>query len=184
MKTRKKNIIISVSCLFIAGFIVLLVFTDFGKGLLNISTLKGTLIDKDTGRASGYSFEMLEMEDIENETVKGWVNRNAETGKANAGQTYYTLYNNAAEGMNMYLFMPKAKELTGSISRSNIKVSEMGTSLMIYIDTNEEVINNEESSDLILHIYIKSKNAKAKTERLIINGKTHSSAKSTFMMLD
>ena len=184
MNTRKKIIIIFVVCLIIVGLMSLLVFTEYGKNLLNFSKTKGVLIEKETGRLSAYSVEILEVEDIEKKSVKGWINNNIHTEKPNDDQVYYTLYDNAAEGMNMYLFMQEAKIAIGNINRSNIKVYEMGTSLMIYIDTNEGTINNGESSDLILHIYIKSKNAKAKTERLIINGKTYSSASSTFMMLD
>ena len=186
MKTRKKMIALSVIGLLIVGLASLLVFTDFGKELLNVNTRKGVLIDAETGKASAYSFEILKIEDIEKEAVKSWVNRSVASEKLYDNPVYYTLYNNASDGMNMYLFMPEAKEVMGDIARSNIKITEAGTSLMIHIDTDEKTMYDKESTDLILHVYANgnAKVANAKTETLIINGKTYAGVSSTFMMLD
>ena len=186
MKKRKKNITVPIIALFIVILASLFVFTDFGNVFLNIGKTKGILIDKETGKSSAYSLEILQLENLEKQAVKNWVERNITSEKSYGSQVYYTLYNNAGKDMDMYLFMPEAKEIIGNIIRSNVKVAESGTSLMIYIDTAEKIIYNKEAVDLILHIYANenSKQANAKTERLIINGKTYSDAGSTFMVLD
>ena len=186
MTIRKKSIVVSLIVLLVAGLVSILIFTDFGKAFINSYKTKGALTDRETGKKSAYSFEILKMKDIKKESVKGWINRNAANEKPYTDPVYYTLYNNANEGMDMYLFMPEAKELIGDAGRSNIRVTEAGTSLMIYIDTDEKTIYNIESTDLILHIYanITSEKSKTKTEGLIINGKTYSGVSSTFMVLD
>ena len=186
VKTRKKRIKASMLTLVIIGLAVLLVFTGFKKGLLNPAKPKNTLIDIETRKVSAYSFELLRMDDIKKESVKGWVNRIAASANPSDSPVYYTLYNNTGEGMDMYLFMPDAKELIGDISRSNITISEAGTSLAVHIDTDEKTMYNRESKDLILHVYVSGnpEEANAKTEELIINGKTYSGVSTTFMTLE
>ena len=186
MTTSRKVLIASVICLVVLAISSFFIFTDFGRALINFGKTKGVLIDRETGKASAYSVKILKMEDIEKDAVKGWLDRCIESYGLREEQAYYTLYNNAAEGMDMYLFMPEAKGGAGNISRSDIKVSKKGTSLMIYIDKEEETGYNKENTDLILHVYSnkKSGETKAKTERLIIDGKAYSSTSSTFMVLE
>jgi len=190
-KLSKKTIIlfaIAVLVLLAAGA---LVYTGIGENWLNVAMpqTRGSLVSGETGRPSSYSFEILKADKLKNNSVKRWIDKSMTGEEAKAEMAYFTLYNNSGESMDMYLLMPSAQELIGSISRADITVAEAGTALEIKIDTNRTITHdtstaaNAEGGDLVLRVYAK-KNAAAKSEMLIVNDKKYTCVKSTFMPLD
>ena len=158
------------------------------------------LLDKETNRESEYSLKVLRYDEIESELLLKWMDNSiasdtiaGETydgGTTDGGTTdgespvYYALYNNSSANLDIYLFMPAAKQIMGDVVHSSVRVTEANTALIIYIDTDEEATHTRESTDLILHIQAVSDKAKTKTEKLIINGVTYFCANTTFTSLD
>lgn len=145
---------------------------------------KGILLDKETNEASEYSLEVLRMGEIDNEFLIKWM----ETSMAGEiddsdGPVYYALYNNSSPSLDIYLFMPEAKAIMGDVTLLSTRITESGSALLIYIDTDEETQRSKESTDLILHIKAVSGSTKTKNERLIINGETYTCANTTFTAL-
>jgi hypothetical protein len=145
--------------------------------------LKGILLDKETNNESKYSLEILRYDELESELLKKWMDNSGETTDGN-NPVYYALYNNSSTNLDIYLFMPAAKQIMGDVTVSDIKVTEAGAALIIYIDTDDTTTHTKESVDLILHIQAVSGEATAKNERLIINGITYSCANTTFTALN
>jgi len=156
--------------------------TDLSNNPTNQS--EGILLDKETNSDSRYSFEVLKYDEIENELLKKWMD-NSIAGETTDGKNpvYYALYNNSSTTLDIYLFMPASKQVMGDVTLSNIRVTEAGTALIIYVDTDDKTTNTKDSTDLILHIQAVSDKAKARNERLIINGTTYSCANTTFTAL-
>ena len=144
----------------------------------------GILLDKETNSESQYSLEVLRYDEIESELLLKWMDNSISDDIADGeGPVYYALYNNSSANLDIYLFMPAAKQLIGDVIHSDMKVIEANTALIIYIETDEKTTHTRESRDLILHIQAVSGIAKAKTEKLIINGTTYSCANTTFTAL-
>lgn len=161
-------IIIALVIVFIAGL------GDVGKS--------GVLIDVKTNEESEYSMEILRQSEIENDKVLSWLNdcfKNQEDNEDN--EKYYTLKNMGSKGIDLYLYMPNAKEIIGDITMSNIKVTEAGTALKLIVETNDKTKHTRESGDLILHIYVTNKDdaTPIKSEMLIVNDKTYFCAAAT-----
>jgi len=144
----------------------------------------GILLDKETNNESQYSFEILRYDEIENELLKKWMD-NSIAGETTDGEdpVYYALYNNSSANLDIFLFMPEAQQVIGDVVLSNIRVTEAGNALIIYIDTDDTTTHTKGSKDLILRIQAISGIATAKNEKLIINGTTYSCANTTFTAL-
>ena len=175
---KKRMIIIApvvfVLALAIAGGAIFL-FTDWFRPQAQ-PILKGTLTG-DTGAESAYSLEILKYGDIDSEYIKKWIDERKDNRKYDGEPVYYTLnHDDVSTPIDIYIFMPDAKEIMGDISLPNIKVSEMGETLTIYIESKTNITKTKDSADLILHIYVEntSKSPTAITERLFINGKEYS----------
>jgi len=154
----------------------------------------GILLDKDTNTESEYSLKVFSYDEIESELLLKWMDKSI-AGDAIAGETtedettgdespvYYALYNNSSPNLDIYLFMPEAKQVMGDVIHSSVKITEANTALIIYIETDEKTTHTKEGLDLILHIQAISDKTKTKTEKLIINGITYSCANTTFTSL-
>ena len=160
-------------------------------GAFNKDETSGILIDHKTNEETVYSLEILKKDEV-NGSIKSWIEKSitADNAAKNTADeendaAYYTLYNNSSEGMEMYLFMPSANEIMGDIGMSNIKVAEAGTTLVMYIDTNNKTGHKKDSTDLILHVYVSGdiEKARAQSEQLIINEKTYAFASATYTEL-
>jgi hypothetical protein len=126
----------------------------------------------------------LTFDELESEYIKNWVNRNKQHGEANGKAVYYTLYDdNIYMPMEMYLFMPSAKEIMGDITLSNIKITESGAAIILNINAKNNIKRTKESTDLILHVTGSHEDAEARTERLVINGVTYTCPGATFTRL-
>ena len=144
----------------------------------------GILLDKDTNTESEYMLMVLRHDEIESELLLKWM-ANSIAGETTDGENpvYYALYNNSSPNLDIYLFMPEAKQVMGDVIHSSVKVTEANTALIIYIETDENTTHTRDSLDLILHIQATSDKAKTKTEKLIINGVEYSCANTTFTAL-
>ena len=142
------------------------------------------LLDKETNIPTQYSFELLSYDEIESELLLKWIGNSIASETTDGDNpVYYALYNNSSDNLDIYLFMPAARELIGDVSHSIIRVTEANTALLIYIDTDDNHTHTKESKDLILHIQAISGIATARNEKLIINGVTYTSANTTFTAL-
>ena len=184
MKKSTKIIIAVVIIILIAAVAEgLYLFGNFNSGEQE-QQLSGTIADKETGGETGYSLEILKRDDIQSPTVTKWISDSLEAAAPDS-QGYYTLYNNASESMDMYLFMPAAKEVMGNIDVTNVKAVVSGTTLMLSVDTGDKTKNTKESTDLIFHIKAGTDSdvTQAKSERLSVNGKAYSCLSSTFAVV-
>jgi len=145
---------------------------------------RGTLLDKATNNETEYWFEVLRYNEIEDELLKKWMDNSLSAVTDDDGDpVYYSLYNNSSDNLDVYLYMPDAKQIMGDVILSSIRVTEANTALIIYIETNSNTTYNKESRDLILHIQATSDTTKAKTDKLIIDGATYYCANATFTAL-
>ena len=146
--------------------------------------IEGILLNKETNNETEYSFEVLSYDEIENEFLRKWMDNSiADETTDGENPVYYALHNNSSDNLDIYLFMPAANLLMGDVILSSVKVTEAGTTLLIYVDTDEQTTHTKESKDLIIHIQAISGNATAKNERLIINTETYYCANTTFTVL-
>ena len=183
-KSNKKRlstiliVVISVT-LFVAIIVVYAYFTDFSEPSV------GVLKDLDTGEKTPYSMEILSYDGIENDYVRSWIDDKRTKGTIDGKPVYYTLYNDNYEApIEMYLFMPMAKDILGDISVSDILVSLNGDAILLNVEVKENISRDRLSDETILHLYAtdaSSDEAKAKTERLFINGERYGSPGSTFI---
>ena len=143
--------------------------------------VEGVLLDKTTNDETKYRLEVLRYDEIENGSLKKWMD-NSLASSATDGEdpVYYALYNNGSANLDIYLFMPAANLLMGDVILSSIRVTEANNTLFFYIETDDDTTHEKQSKDLILHIRSTSDTTKARTERLIINGVTYSCANTTF----
>jgi hypothetical protein len=181
---KRKIIPAAVSILIVCALFAVFALSEQTGSPLGPGQNGGVLIDRHTNMASAYSLEILRPGDIENDAVNNWVN-GIMNGPSDDNESYHTLYNNASETLDMYLLIPNLTETFGDVNLSNFKVTESGTALVIFIDTDDAAERTDESANLIFHIYASgsSQNAHAKSERLIINGKTYACASATFTVL-
>ena len=158
--------------------------TDTAPPAIPENLTDGILLDKDTNTESEYSLKVLKHDEIESELLLKWM-ANSIAGETTDGENpvYYALYNNSSPNLDIYLFMPEAKQVMGDVIHSSVKITEANTALIIYIETDEKTTHTKEGPDLILHIQAISDKAKTKTEKLIINGITYSCANTTFTSL-
>ena len=160
--------------------------TSFPTEQTQVSTV-GTLLNRDTGEETAYSLEILNYDDLDSAFIKGWVDSKKDQGSSNGQSVYYTLYNDANdEPMEMYLYMPSAKEVMGDLTLSDIRVSESGKALVLNIDTDSGIDHTLDGTNQILHVYVTGEpgKANAKTEKLIINGTSYKCPNATFTKLD
>jgi|GEM_PF-6213186 len=144
---------------------------------------KTELVDVETQRKSAFSMDVLKKDDIVNEKIKQWledsISKGVDTDK------YYAIKNNADGNLNVYIYMPKAKEKIGDIDASNVKVTKAGSAVKLMITTDSKTTHEKASEDLILHVYL-SEGGKAgdiKSELLVINDKTYFCDTATFANL-
>ena len=146
----------------------------------------GVLLDKDTSEETAYSLEILSNYDIESDFIKNWADTKKTQGEKNGKAVYYTLYNDEYDApLEMYMYMPLAKEVIGDIGLENIKVNESGKALVLNINTDSDISHIKDGSDMIFHIFVtgESEAANAKTDRLIVNGEPFYCAGATFTRL-
>ena len=170
---KKRMILIGSGALLVCISAALLIFGGYFKK----PKTSGVLTDSETGKAMEYSLEILKPDEIDSSLVMEWLSGLKKTG---GDEGYHTLYNNAVDVMDMYLYSPAANKTIGAISLSNVKAAESGTALIITIDTDRKA-----EADLLLHIYAVGapQNASAKSELLIVDGTMYTGISSTFMAL-
>ena len=147
------------------------------------SQTAGILLDKDTSEKTVYSLEILSYDNIESEFVRNWADGKRSKGQMNGQTVYHTLYNDVYDKpIEMYLYMPHAREVMGDITLSNIKVSQRGKALVLNIDTDSDISHSKDGADMILRVFVTGapEKAKAKTDRLIVNGKSFNCPGATF----
>ena len=162
---------------------------------------KGVLLDRDTGEKTAYSLEIMGYDKIENDFIKNWVDSKRDQGSVNGQPVYYTLYNDEFDApIDMYLYMPLFKEVAGDITVSDIRVNEKGKALVLNINSdNTDNTDNDavqavqtaravqtEAGDVVFHVYVAgaSEKAKAKTDRLFVNGEQYHCPGATFTRLN
>jgi ABC-type cobalt transport system substrate-binding protein len=175
--SNNKKIILIIVIIFIVCALCAVVFLFERNGS---APDRNALINRQTKMASAYSLEIIKPQYIENDAVNTWF-AGILNGPSGGIESYHTLYNNGSENLDMYLFIPGLTETAGNVSLSSFNVTESGTALVIYIDTENE--RTDEDTPLIFHIYATSQNAQAKSERLIVNGRTYACASATFTVL-
>lgn len=173
MKLKKIWIFRGILIILLIALIVLL-FLFMG------SRTKGILIDQKSGKESSYTLEILKQKNIDNDTVATWLKKVDIESTDEEG--YYSLKNTSLKGLDMYFYLPNAKEVMGDINVSNVKVIESGTAIKVLIDTDKKIKHKKDSTDLVLHIYLTDQKDKdsAKMAQLIINDKTYSCINATF----
>ena len=147
----------------------------------------GVLLDKDTAEETVYSLEILNYDDIESEYVRNWADSKRGQGSMNGQTVYYTLYNDVYDApIEMYLYMPLAREVMGDITLSNIKVSERGKALVLDINTESDISRSKDGAEMIMRVYVSGapERAKAKTDRLVVNGESFNCPGATFTRLN
>ena len=130
--------------------------------------------------------EILRYGQNESEYIRKWIDSKKDEGSSGDKAVYYTLYNDVfEEPMEMYLYMPLAKEVMGDITLSNVRVNESGQGLVLNIDSTSNIKHTREGTDLILHVYVTGNpaQARAKTDRLFINGERYTCPSTTFARL-
>ena len=116
---------------------------------------QGVMLMKESNEESAYSLAILSFDEIGVEYVKTWIDSKKDSGIVNDQAVYYTLYNDNFDApMEMYLYMPLAKEVMGDITLSNVTVNESGKALVLNVETKENISRTKDSTDLILHIYV------------------------------
>lgn len=168
--------------LFIIGGSIL-----FATVLIVISVILGfwnkkdnkVLIDEKTNKDTAYSMEILHQDDIKNDKVLSWLNDCI--AKQEDNEKYFTLKNMNSEGLDLYLYMPKAQEIIGDITLSNVKAKESGTALKLVVETDGNIKHTRMSTDLILHVYVTNpaEETPVKSEMLVINGTIYFCATAT-----
>ena len=164
---KKALIIVSAVSLVIIGFLVcIILFGEFWKK--EEPKTSGVLLEKGTNSPTAYSFEILSKDKIENNTVRNWIEK-CDSEPIN-DNIYHSLRNNRGSAMDIYIYMPSAKEIMDDINGENIRGALFEDMLSIHIDSSKKR-NNNNSESLILHIYSTGGNTSTKSERLYINGK-------------
>ena len=186
MKKRKVFSIVTVAVLvtITAVAAVLFFFTDIFKKTDRV--LEGVLLDKDTGKETAYSIDILKHEDIKHAKVLNWIEKNKGGGDAKGETVFYLLYNQSDKKFDMYLFMPAAQDIIGDVSAADITVTEKETSVILNIDTKNIKTNTDESTDLILHVYLtgERENSMDKKGKLVIDGNEYTCGSSSYALFD
>ena len=173
----------TVVLLLMSAICALYLFTGVFDYFVPKGKTSGVLVNEETGADTAYSLEILSYENIDSELVKEWVDSKKDSPDMNGIPIYHTLYHNDFEApMEMYLFMPLAQDLFGDISLSNIRVSESGQAILIYVETKPSITRKKASYDLIMRVFVSGhkEEASARTERLYINGEFYYSPGATF----
>jgi hypothetical protein len=182
---KKRLTIVVISLLAFALFAAAALYLY--KVLMRPKPMHGVLLNYETNEETAYSLSILAFDEIENEFVKAWIERNKGTGEVDEKAVYYTVYgdNIIHAPLEMYLFMPNAREIMGDINLTDIKVRESGTAIVLNIETRKNIKRTKASTDLIFHVYVSGppEQASAKTERLIINGEAYTNNGATFTRL-
>jgi len=147
--------------------------------------MEGTLRNRD-GREMVYHLEILSLDAIDNEYIREWVERNQPNGEIDGNPVYYTLYNDELfEPVEFYLYMPSAKKVMGDITFKDIRAEESGAALVLYVESKDGIKRSKDGVDLIFHITADDSagEAKAKTERLFVNGTQYACPGATFTRL-
>ena len=147
--------------------------------------VEGVLHDLETDEKTAYTLEILPYGSLKSGYLKSWVDRKM-AGKDADRVGYHAVYHGDRDTpVEMYLLMPQAKEIMGDITLANIKASQSGALLTLNISTEDGISRKKESTDLILHLFVKEGEEKAavKSVILVVNGKTYACLSTEFSSL-
>ena len=148
---------------------------------------RGVLRHTDSNEETAYLLEVLEYDEIENDYIRSWIDDKSGFATLSGKPVYHTLYgDNPSEPLDMYLYMPLARDVMGDVGLSNIRVSESGAALVISVETADNISRVMDSKDLILHIFVWDEGyegSDVRTDRLYVNGARYNCPGATFIQL-
>jgi len=147
--------------------------------MIIIQENRGSLRYLQNSRDSSYFLEILKAHEIKDKKAQSWLKEQIKKEVKNKN-SYYILFN--TDAFDVYVFLPFAQEIIGDIELKHVSIRQVESTLLIYIDSEEQIAHKKESSNLILHFYSNNEEAKEVIDNciLIINGFTFASLETSY----